>query len=67
MEEVGREEGAVIYGVRSEDLRYYGFDGNMLTLERVRGMISWMFGAILLWEISFCAVLCYNQRKRSKY
>lgn len=67
LEEVGREEGAVIYGVRSEDLRYYGFDGNMLTLERVRGMISWMFGAILLWEISFCAVLCYNQRKRSKY
>lgn len=67
LEEAEQEEGAVIYGVRSEKLKYYGFNGNMLTLEKARGMISWIFGAILLWEISFCAVLCYNQRKRSKY
>lgn len=66
-EEAEQEEGAVIYGVRSEELRYYGFDGNMLTLEKARGMISWMLGAMLLGEISFCAVLCYNQWRRGKY
>lgn len=66
-EEVNQEDEAAIYGICSEYYRYYGFDGNMLTLERIRGVISWVVGMILIWEILFYMILCYNQRRCNKY
>ena len=59
---VQQENGAVIYGMRSEELNYYGFDGNMLLLERVRGILSIMVGVPLLLEFLFCIILWYTNR-----
>ena len=57
---VQQEDGAVIYGMRSEELNYYGFDGNMLLLERVRGILSITVGVPLLLEFLFCIILWYT-------
>lgn len=59
---VQQENGAVIYGMRSEELNYYGFDGNMLLLERVRGILSITVGVPLLLEFLFCIILWYTNR-----
>lgn len=60
--EVQQEEGAVIYGARSEEMNYYGFDGNMLLLERVRGILSITLGIPLLLEFLFCIILWYTNK-----
>lgn len=61
-QEVQQEEGAVIYGARSEEMNYYGFDGNMLLLERVRGILSITLGIPLLLEFLFCIILWYTNK-----
>ena len=60
--EVQQEEGAVIYGACSEEMNYYGFDGNMLLLERVRGILSITLGIPLLLEFLFCIILWYTNK-----
>lgn len=61
-QEVQQEEGAVIYGAHSEEMNYYGFDGNMLLLERVRGILSITLGIPLLLEFLFCIILWYTNK-----
>lgn len=61
-QKVQQEDGAVIYGMRSEELNYYGFDGNMLLLERVRGILSITVGVPILLEFLFCIILWYTNR-----
>ena len=61
-QEVQQEDGAVIYGMRSGELNYYGFDGNMLLLERVRGILSITLGLPLLLEFLFCIILWYTNK-----
>ena len=43
-------------------LSYYGFDGNMLLLERVRGILSITVGVPFLLEFLFCIILWYTNR-----
>ena len=62
-QKVQQENGAVIYGMRSEELNYYGFDGNMLLLERVRGILSITVGVPLLLEFLFCIILWYTNKR----
>lgn len=66
LQEVQQEAGAEIYGVRSEQLTYYGFEGNILRLEKIRLTVSIVLGMVILSEIFFCVVLCYNQCRLTK-
>lgn len=66
LQEVQQEEGAVLYGVRSKELNYYGFDGNMLLLEKIRGILSVTLGIVLLSEFFFCVILWYSKHSMRK-
>lgn len=56
-----QEETSLIYGYIDAETRFYGFDGNMITLERIRVCITGAIGGFLVGTIFILVVLCYTQ------
>lgn len=55
------EKKFLIYGYVNEETRFYGFDGNMIVLERMRVWLAGMMGGFLIGTVLFFGAICYNQ------
>lgn len=66
LNEIEKPEGCWIFGYENEETRFYGFDGNMITLEYIRGiMTSGVIGFGVGTGVVFLAD-CFNKRKNEK-
>lgn len=55
------EENCLVYGYTDSDTRFYGFDGNMIRLERIRVCMTGAAAGLLAGAVLFLLAICYNQ------